>query len=116
MIGGHDGLDEPPDLLIIVVTSVRQLLELSHEILHVEGNGFSNVDKFICSALDALFRHQLLFEQLLAGTKTGIQDLNVHVGLIATELDQVTRQRVNLHGLAHVKNKDFSALRIGTCL
>ena len=113
MIGADHGLDTVADVLFVLVCGKHQAVQILEELVLVEGNGLADVNKFIVGLFQAFLGHELLFKELLAGTKAGVLDLDIHVGLEAGEADEVPGQGVDLHWGAHVEDEDLAAVGIG---
>ena len=93
-----------------------EILKLLYELLIVHLNGLCNGNELVLSLLEAFLVHETLLIELLARTQTGVDDLDVHVGLVACKLDEVPRHVVDLHGLAHVEHEDLAALCVAGAL
>ena len=100
------------DVLAVVVGRDHQLFQIVQELVLVELDRVADVDQVVVGLLKALFRHELLLIELLAGAQARVLDLDVHVRLEAGELDQVPRQGVDLDGAAHVQHEDLAALGV----
>ena len=70
------------------------------------------MDQLVLGLPEALLGHQLFFIELFARAQTDIPDLDIHIGLQAGKADQVAGQGVDLHGRAHIKDKNLTAVGI----
>ena len=61
-----------------------------------------------------LLRHQLLFIELLPGTKTAVFYLDIDIRFKAGKANQVSGQCIDFNRASHVKDKDFSAFCKGS--
>ena len=62
--------------------------------------------------LHALFFHQKLFIKFLARPQPREFDLDIFSHTETGELDQILRQRQNLHRLSHIQHEDLTALSV----
>ena len=114
MVRRHDLFYPAADVLFVVpVCRVHQAPQLRQEHVGVEGDGIADEYELVLRLLQAFFGHKLFLVQLLAGTEAGVRDLDVDVGLVARELDQVAGKGVDLYGLAHVEDEDLAASCVG---
>ena len=114
MIGGYDRLHQALNLIFLIgICHVHEVFQLFEEGVTVEGDGLSDVDEIIVCLQQALFSHEFFFIQFLAGSESGVFNADVHIRLVARETDQVAGKLIDLHGTAHIKDEDFSAVGIG---
>ena len=90
-------------------TQLIELMELALEqhIIHLDR--FTDMDELVWSLLETLLVHEHLLVELLTWAKARIHNLDIHVGLVAREADEVSCHVIDLDRLAHVKNEDLSA-------
>ena len=115
-VGGNDLTYKLPDGRRLLISRLLEALELHKKVLLIDLQRLSDVDLPVGCILHALFIHKHLFVQLLAGTQSCEDDLNVLAYLIAGKLDQVLGQVQNANRLSHIQNKDFSAPCVGAGL
>lgn len=101
------------DIFLVAVSGHHQLVELAEEFVGVEGDRFSDIDELILRLLQAFFRHEGFFVELLAGAQAGIFDPDVDVRAQTGQADEVPGEGVDLHGTAHVKDEDLAAMGVG---
>lgn len=75
-----------------------------------------DVDLGVVCGCGSLLGGEDLLEKFFPRAKTSINYVDVLVGLVAREVDQVLGQFADQHGLAHVEDKDRSVVRQGCCL
>ena len=101
------------DFFVVVIGRLHEVRQLFKELVLIKGNGAADVDELVLGLLQALFGHELLLIELLAGAEAGVFDFDIHVGLEAGEADQVAGQGVDLDRGTHVEDKDLSPVGIG---
>ena len=112
----HVGDSLTDEVFAVIIGHFHKALEVEEEVIHIEWDGFADMDAVIGGFLKALFGHEFFFIELFAGAKACILDFNIHVGLEAGEADEVTGQGIDFNGRAHIKDKDLAAFGIGASL
>ena len=114
MIGAHHGPDAVTyGLFPVGIGGFHQTLQLAEEFVVVEGDRPTDVNELVVGFRKALFGHELLFIELLAGAEAGIDDFNIHIRLEAGKADHVAGQGIDLHRGAHVQDEDLAPVGIG---
>ena len=103
--GNYLGYQVADVLLPVVVGGFHQALELGDEGVLVELQGTADVDQLVPGAGQALLVHEALLVELLSGAEAGVDDLYVHVRLVAGQQDHVPGQFVDLDRGAHVQDE-----------
>ena len=116
MICRHHRRNERPNVIDLSPACHVKLLELLNERFVIHLDGFGDVDELVGGLLEALLIHELLLVELLAWTQARVLNLDVHIGLVAGELDELACHVVDLHGFAHVEHEDLAALCVARCL
>ena len=115
MVCADDRTDAVADgLFPVCVGGFHEALELTQELVVVEGDGLADVDEFVIRLGEALLGHELLFIELLARAEAGILDFDVHIRLQTGETDHVAGQGVDLHRGSHVEDEYLAPVGVGT--
>ena len=93
-----------------------QFPKLVEKDFFIEGNGFPDMNHFVLRISKTFLIHEDFFVELLARSQAGEFDLDIFIRNEAGHADHVLSEVENLHGFAHVENKDLTTLSIGTCL
>src|SRR5215831_13907668 len=64
---------------------------------------------FVCRGLDAFLLQREFFKKLFSWPQSGEDDANFAIGLEAGESNKIRCQFADLHRLAHIQYKDFTA-------
>ena len=80
MIGGYHLLYLFLDVLLVFIGAVHQVFQLLKEQVGVKRQRVADKNQVILRLLEAFFRHQLFFKQLLAFPKAGILNFDILVG------------------------------------
>ena len=113
MIGRNHAGQKITDMIVVIIRGSHQRFKVFEEQFLIERDRRADVDQFVIGLFQSFCGHQLFFIQLLAGTQTGILDLNVHIRLQSRLFDQVSGKRIDFDRTAHVEHEDLSALGIG---
>jgi len=113
VVGADHALHVVADVVLVFIRGFHEAADAGQEGILVEGDGLSNEDQVIVGLPEALFCHELLFVELFTGAEARVFYLNVYIRLEAAELNQVPRERVDLHRRSHVEDENFAALCIG---
>ena len=101
------------DVGFVVVGGFHQTAELAKEGIGIEGNRGTDMDLIVVGFTKSLLFHQLFFIELFAGAQAGIDNLDIDIRFIASELDQIAGEGIDLHRGAHIEDEDFAAVGIG---
>ena len=93
-----------------------QLIDRRPKRFFIQRNGFCDIDRTICRFLQAFFRHKPFFKELFPRAQARAFNLNVHVGFISRQFDQVVGKIIDFYRFAHIQNENLTALGIRACL
>ena len=112
MEGGDDVRDGGTNVALLIVGGMRERVELLLEDLIVHLDRLGHTDQLVGRLAQALLAHQALLVELLARAQTRVVDLDIHIGLVAGQANQVAGHVVDLDRLAHVQHEDLAAVGV----
>lgn len=116
VIGRDELRNQGLHVVCLCIGSLVESGQLGKEIRLIEENGPGDIDEPVWCPLQALLRHQTLFEELFPGAKARDLDLDIDARLKTGQSDQIDGQIVNPNGFTHIEDEDLPVLRIDRSL